>query len=638
MGIADLSALTGMPLTELFIDNNAITDLSPLKGMALTQLVCLYNAITDLSPLQQAPLHVLDCRQNAIGELAPLAGMALRELYCSHNRITDLSPLTVSSLKLLECNDNFISDLAPLRGAPLRELQCGGNAINDLSPLRGMRLSSLCCWCNNIHDLTPLAGMPLESLRCNGNPIVDLTPLRGMPLTRLDICGLVWNNTTGVVLSSLALEHLWCDISAPALAGIAGMPTLLAVNDHHVDYVRALLPHIAHALAIWRASAAPAPAEIVDALRSHATLLGESSCLSVPCLMTWEVANAFARWLGGDLACPLNQQESRQFMAYFEAVTLLRAYHIWYVIDPDTEVIAQMPGAAYAREMLAESEPATPREGRRLPACWVGINELLSVTRPEHSCYAAITWRKGPARAMASIPELAMCESHGAAEPGKSVPRLRTAEIQSATTQDAVTPSVTPPVRTEIARLLCTCSRTSSQRELMAMLGMSDKKHFRLAYLTPALAAGYLERTIPDKPHSNRQRYRLTESGQAWVTASTLRESCGAPAPRSTMPIPPSPDALSTAPSEHTLSAHDTAHDSLELARLISNCTGEQSMREIMAQLGLHHRQHFMNAYLRPALAAGYVERTIPDKPRSKRQHYRLTAKGLALKRVKGEE
>ena len=121
--------------------------------------------------------------------------------------------------------------------------------------------------------------MPLESLQCNGNPIVDLTPLRGMPLTRLDICGLVWNNTTGVVLSSLALEHLWCDISAPALAGIAGMPTLLAVNDHHVDYVRALLPHIAHALAIWRASAAPAPAEIVDALRSHATLLGESSCL-----------------------------------------------------------------------------------------------------------------------------------------------------------------------------------------------------------------------------------------------------------------------------------------------------------------------------------------------------------------------
>ena len=184
-------------------------------------------------------------------------------------------------------------------------------------------------------------------------------------------------------------------------------------------------------------------------------------------------------------------------MAYFEAVTLLRAYHIWYVIDPDTEVIAQMPGAAYAREMLAESEPATPREGRRLPACWVGINKILSVTRPEHSCYAAITWRKGPARAMASIPELAMCESHGAAEPGKSVPRLRTAEIQSATTQDAVTPSVTPPVRTEIARLLCTCSRTSSQRELMAMLGMSDKKHFRLAYLTPALAAGYLETHHP---------------------------------------------------------------------------------------------------------------------------------------------
>ena len=39
---------------------------------------------------------------------------------------------------------------------------------------------------------------------------------------------------------------------------------------------------------------------------------------------------------------------------------------------------------------------------------------------------------------------------------------------------------------------------------------------------------------------------------------------------------------------------------------------GEQSKRELMAQLGLRDGKHFSTAYLNPALDAGYLERTIP--------------------------
>jgi len=47
--------------------------------------------------------------------------------------------------------------------------------------------------------------------------------------------------------------------------------------------------------------------------------------------------------------------------------------------------------------------------------------------------------------------------------------------------------------------------------------------------------------------------------------------------------------------------------------------------------LSLRHEDYFREAYLVPAIEAGYVEMTIPDKPKSSKQKYRLTAKGRAL-------
>jgi ATP-dependent DNA helicase RecG len=53
-----------------------------------------------------------------------------------------------------------------------------------------------------------------------------------------------------------------------------------------------------------------------------------------------------------------------------------------------------------------------------------------------------------------------------------------------------------------------------NRKALQAALGLKDAEHFRKSYIQPALEAGLIEMTIPHKPRSKKQKYRLTEKGQ----------------------------------------------------------------------------------------------------------------------------
>ena len=69
----------------------------------------------------------------------------------------------------------------------------------------------------------------------------------------------------------------------------------------------------------------------------------------------------------------------------------------------------------------------------------------------------------------------------------------------------------------------------------------------------------------------------------------------------------------------------------LQVENLLQSLEGEQSRSEILDSLGLKDRVNLTTEYLRPALAAGLVEMTIPDKPTSSKQKYRLTTRGRNL-------
>jgi len=76
-----------------------------------------------------------------------------------------------------------------------------------------------------------------------------------------------------------------------------------------------------------------------------------------------------------------------------------------------------------------------------------------------------------------------------------------------------------------------------------------------------------------------------------------------------------------------------------QVARVLGPVSSNCSLADLPAAAGLKDRFHFLKTHLGPLLLAGWIESTIPDKPRSSKQKYRLTDKGRqALRGNKGSD
>lgn len=88
---------------------------------------------------------------------------------------------------------------------------------------------------------------------------------------------------------------------------------------------------------------------------------------------------------------------------------------------------------------------------------------------------------------------------------------------------------VTPPVGTKSAlsqhqvKILRNCLEESAIGDLMNIAERKDRTKFRNQVLNPMIETGLIEMTIPDKPTSSRQRYRITDKGRKLLDA--LKES-----------------------------------------------------------------------------------------------------------------
>ncbi len=78
-------------------------------------------------------------------------------------------------------------------------------------------------------------------------------------------------------------------------------------------------------------------------------------------------------------------------------------------------------------------------------------------------------------------------------------------------------PEVTP----EVGKMLGMFEGEMNRQQIMAKLGLRDEKHFREHYQQAAIASGAIEMTVPEKPNSRHQKYRLTEAGKQWLAKNS---------------------------------------------------------------------------------------------------------------------
>ena len=69
----------------------------------------------------------------------------------------------------------------------------------------------------------------------------------------------------------------------------------------------------------------------------------------------------------------------------------------------------------------------------------------------------------------------------------------------------------------QVGSMLLKLKTEKNKRELMVALKLTGRDNFERLYLRPALDQGLIEMTVPGKPKSRMQKYRLTAKGEQWI-------------------------------------------------------------------------------------------------------------------------
>jgi ATP-dependent DNA helicase RecG len=87
------------------------------------------------------------------------------------------------------------------------------------------------------------------------------------------------------------------------------------------------------------------------------------------------------------------------------------------------------------------------------------------------------------------------------------------------TIQDTTQVTTQVDLRDRVAALLKYCDTSRSLKEMMTFTKLKNRVYFFKNILKPLLLSGHLQYTIPDKPNSRLQKYKITAKGRQYVKA-----------------------------------------------------------------------------------------------------------------------
>lgn len=190
-----------------------------------------------------------------------------------------------------------------------------------------------------------------------------------------------------------------------------------------------------------------------------------------------------------------------------------------------------------------------------------------------------------------------------------------------------VTMHVTMQVTMQVAKMIKVMDGMMSRLEIMQKMNLFNRDYFRLECLQPSLKECIIEMTIPDKPKSRFQKYRLTDKGIE-LKKNLISDK--------------NYKIISEKPNEKSVSAPDsdysTMHVTMHVESLIHATEELFTVQGMMEKLKLKNLPFFKLEYIKPALQFRVIEPIKADDSNNKIQKYRLTEKGMKIKKLLNDE
>ena len=176
--------------------------------------------------------------------------------------------------------------------------------------------------------------------------------------------------------------------------------------------------------------------------------------------------------------------------------------------------------------------------------------------------------------------------------------------------------------------MLRACRRTgATAEELRAAAGYARRTSAFRQRLEHLLENGLVRMTLAHKPSSSLQRYRITSKGTALLERSAAQ--VGSP---SGVQVESkwSPSGVQVANHPWPEASVPTGLDAKDTALLEACATGDATSSELRKASGYASRTGTFRQRLDRLVQNSLLELTVPERPRSRSQRYRLTAKGRA--------